>query len=226
MDAAGGGYWTIRSGLGSATPSTLVMAAVIRNEHVLGLVEIALLDVPQAFPRDSFEELVNLLALNLQILLRADQTRQLLEQAQAIRQTNVEQLHLQQTLIDTIPYPVFYKGADARFLGFNRAYEQAFGVVRSDLIGKSVMDLDYLPLADREAYQAEDLATIASAGTVCKPMPIPFADGKLHNTLYYVAGFRNADGTPGGLVGTFSDLDSLPIATSASIEMAPAEVAP
>jgi PAS domain-containing protein len=226
MDTAGEGYWTIRSGLGSATPGTLVMAPVVRNEQVLGLVEIALLDTPQTFPRDSFEELVHLLALNLQILLRADQTRQLLAQAQAIRQTNADQLHLQQTLIDTIPYPVFYKGADARFLGFNRAYEQAFGVVRSDLIGKSVMDLEYLPLSDREAYQAEDLATIASAGTVCKPMPIPFADGKLHNTLYYVAGFRNADGSPGGLVGTFSDLDAMPVTASAQVELAPVEVAP
>ncbi len=226
MDAAGEGYWTIRSGLGSATPGTLVMAPVIRNEHVLGLVEIALLDVPHAFQLDSFEELVNLLALNLQILLRADQTRQLLEQAQTIRQTNVDQLRLQQTLIDTIPYPVFYKGADARFLGFNRAYEQAFGVVRADLIGKSVMDLDYLPLADREAYQAEDLATIASVGMVCRPMPIPFADGKLHSTLYYVAGFRNADGTPGGLVGTFSDLDAMPVTGTASADVSPAEVAP
>ena len=226
MDAAGEGYWTIRSGLGSAKPGTLVMAPVIRNEHVLGLVEIALLDTPQAFPRDSFEELIHLLALNLQILLRADQTRQLLEQAQAIRQANLDQLHLQQTLIDTIPYPVFYKGADARFLGFNRAYEQAFGVVRSDLIGKSVMDLEYLPLSDREAYQAEDLATIASAGTVCKPMPMPFADGKLHNTLYYVAGFRNADGSPGGLVGTFSDLDAMPVTALAQAELAPVEVAP
>jgi two-component system sensor histidine kinase/response regulator len=98
--------------------------------------------------------------------------------------------------------------------------------VRSDLIGKSVMDLEYLPLSDREAYQAEDLATIASAGTVCKPMPIPFADGKLHNTLYYVAGFRNADGSPGGLVGTFSDLDAMPVTASAQVELAPVEVAP
>ena len=226
MDAGGDGYWTIRSGLGSATPGTLVMAPVVRNEQVLGLVEIALLDTPQTFPRDSFEELVHLLALNLQILLRADQTRQLLAQAQAIRQTNADQLHLQQTLIDTIPYPVFYKGSDARFLGFNRAYEQTFGVVRSDLIGKSVMDLEYLPLSDREAYQAEDLATIDSAGTVCRPMPIPFADGKLHNTLYYVAGFRNADGTPGGLVGTFSDLDAMPIASSTTAASTPVEVAP
>ncbi|TXH87876.1 MAG: GAF domain-containing protein [Rhodoferax sp.] len=216
LDASGEHCWTIRSGLGSTQPAALVVAPVIRNEHVLGLVEIALLDAPSDFARDSFEELVQLLALNLQILLRADQTRLLLEQAHAIRQANADQLHLQQTLIDNIPYPVFYKGADGRFLGFNRAYEETFGVARADLIGKSVMDLTYLPLADREAYQAEDMATIASAGVVSKTMPIPFADGKVHNTLYYVAGFRNADGTPGGLVGTFSDLDALPPSAAAT----------
>jgi PAS domain-containing protein len=224
-DTAGEGYWTIRSGLGSSAPGTLVMAPVIRNEHVLGLVEIALLEKPASFAKDSFEELVHLLALNLQILLRAEQTRHLLDEAQTIRQVNADQLHLQQTLIDTIPYPVFYKGPDARFLGFNRAYENAFAVVRTDLIGKSVMDLEYLPLADREAYQAEDLATIASAGSVCKTIPIPFADGKVHNTLYYVSGFRNADGSPGGLVGTFSDLDSLPTATPLPAGTTPEEAA-
>jgi two-component system sensor histidine kinase/response regulator len=80
-------------------------------------------------------------------------------------------------------------------------------------------------LADREAYQAEDLATIASAGSVCKTIPIPFADGKVHNTLYYVSGFRNADGSPGGLVGTFSDLDSLPTATPLPAGTTPEEAA-
>ena len=117
-----------------------------------------------------------------------------------------EQLALQQALIDTLPFPVFYKGADSRFLGFNRAYEAVFKVRRADLIGKRVLDLDYLPQADRLAYQAEDEATIASGGTVQRDMRIPFADGKLHDTLYCVSGFRRRDGSPGGLVGTFVDV--------------------
>jgi PAS domain-containing protein len=41
--------------------------------------------------------------------------------------------------------PIFYKGADTRFIGCNQAYEQAFGINRSDFIGKRVLDLDYLP---------------------------------------------------------------------------------
>ena len=117
-----------------------------------------------------------------------------------------DQLTFQQALVDTIPYPVFYKGADSRFLGFNRAYEECFSVHREDLVGKRVLDLEYLPEEDRRIYQAEDEATIATAGTVRKEMPIPFSDGQVHDTLYFVAGFRRADGSPGGLVGTFVDI--------------------
>ncbi|MBI2276982.1 MAG: response regulator [Dechloromonas sp.] len=117
-----------------------------------------------------------------------------------------DQLAFQQALVDTIPYPIFYKGADTRFLGFNRAYEETFAVHREDLIGKRVLDLDYLPEADRVAYQAEDKETIATTGTVRREMPMPFSDGQIHETLYYVSGFARADGTPGGLVGTFVDI--------------------
>jgi two-component system, sensor histidine kinase and response regulator len=123
-----------------------------------------------------------------------------------VQQALADQLAFQGVLLDTIPNPVFYKGADTRFLGFNRAYEDTFGVRREDLIGKRVLDLDYLPEADRIAYQREDADTIASGGTVRKEMRIPFADGRMHETLYYVTGFRRADGSPGGLVGTFVDI--------------------
>jgi two-component system sensor histidine kinase/response regulator len=124
----------------------------------------------------------------------------------AAEESKAEQLAFQQVMVDTIPYPVFFKGADSRFLGFNTAYEEAFKVKREDLIGKRVMDLEYLPEADRIAYQAEDEATIANVGKIKHPMKIPFADGRMHDTIYYVSGFRRLDGSPGGLVGSFIDL--------------------
>jgi PAS domain S-box-containing protein len=111
-----------------------------------------------------------------------------------------------QALVDTIPYPVFYKGPDTRFLGCNRAYEQAFGARREELIGKRVLELDYLPEEQRTAYQAEDETIVQSVGSVEKEMAIPMADGRVHDTLYYVSGFRKADGSPGGLIGTLVDV--------------------
>jgi len=203
------GFWTIRSGLGHARPRAIVLAPILLHTNVLGAVEIAILGDARDFPHEHFAEFTQLLAMNLQILARAQHTQQILADTAAARQASAELLAFQQTLMDTIPYPLFYKGPDARFVGFNRAYEEAFGVQRETLIGKTVLELDYLPLADRQAYQAEDEATIASGGVVRRTTQIPLADGRLHTTLYYVAGFRAADGSPGGLVGTVVDLDAL-----------------
>lgn len=136
-----------------------------------------------------------------------------------------EYVYFIQELIDTIPYPVFYKGEDSRFLGFNQAYEKTFGIDRNMLIGKRVLDLDYLPIEDRIIYQAEDEQVIASIGEIHKEMPIPYSDGKVHDTLYYVKGFKKHDGTPGGLIGTFVDITELKNAKKAAEDAAQAKSA-
>ena len=71
LAADDGGLHTIGSGLGQSAPRTLVMAPVLHNGDALGLVEIALLSEPDTFARASFDEFVQLLGLNLQILVRA-----------------------------------------------------------------------------------------------------------------------------------------------------------
>lgn len=215
--------FAIRSGLGETRPGCVLLAPIVMNENLLGVVEVALLRTLDAAEQAGFEELAGLLAMNIEIVSRSAHTEEVLSATRAAEQANAEQLAFQQALVDTIPYPVFYKGADARFLGFNRAYEQCFGVQRENLIGKRVIDLDYLPEADRIAYQAEDEAVIASGDTVKHEMSIPFADGKRHDTLYFVSGFRRADGSPGGLVGTFIDITEMKQAQDELARLADAE---
>ncbi len=131
-----------------------------------------------------------------------------------------DQADFQSALIDTVPYPVFYKGADTRFLGVNRAYEESMGVKRKDLVGQRVLDLSYLPESDRLAYQQEDEAMIASIGRSHREMLIPFADGQMHETLYFVSGFARSDGTPAGLVGSFVDISEQKNAERATAQAA------
>ena len=126
---------------------------------------------------------------------------------QEAKQALADQLTFQQVLMDTIPYPLFFKDANCRFAGFNKAYGEVFGIDTQTLIGKQVLDLEYLPEADRILYQQEDERIISEIGTVRREMPIPFADGEIHQTLYWVAGFSKANGQPGGLVGTFVDIN-------------------
>ena len=117
-----------------------------------------------------------------------------------------EQMLFQQALADTIPYPIFVKGPDTRFINVNKSYEQTFNVRREDIIGKTVLDLEYLPMADREAYQAEDTQVMASMGMVRKEITLVYADGLEHSTMYWVKSFAKADGKVGGLLGTFVDI--------------------
>lgn len=109
-------------------------------------------------------------------------------------------------LIETLPYPIFVKGEDTRFTLCNQAYEQAFGVRREDFIGRRVLDLEYIPLADRQAFQAEDEAIIASRGRAQREIDIQFADGSPRRVIYMITAFQLADGLPAGMLGVLFDI--------------------
>ncbi|WP_172820649.1 ABC transporter substrate-binding protein [Cognaticolwellia beringensis] len=117
-----------------------------------------------------------------------------------------EHILFQQALADTIPYPIFVKDPNSKITNVNSAYEETFNVKRADVIGKTVLDLEYLPLADRKSYHAQDLEIIASMGMIRKEVSIVYADGLEHNIMYWVKSFAKADGSAGGLLGTFVDI--------------------
>ena len=108
-------------------------------------------------------------------------------------------------LIDTLPNAVFAKTEDVHFVTCNRAYEAFFGIDRNTLIGKTVIDLDYLPMSDRLRYQAEDEQIINNNQTVHREVDFDFADGQNHNCLYWSSGFHK-DSAVRGLVGVIVDI--------------------
>ena len=115
-------------------------------------------------------------------------------------------LTFQRALLETIPYPMFVKDAKGRFISCNKAYEREFGAASDSLKGKTVLELDYLPEAERRKFHAEDLAVIRDAGRRSYELPIQYADGQTHISLYSVDGFKLTDGSPGGLIGLLVDI--------------------
>lgn len=120
-----------------------------------------------------------------------------------------DQLRFQAALIDTIPNPIFIKAPDGRFVGCNRAYEEAYGIERSEMIGKTVKELPYLPEEARRAYHKEDSRLLREGGTQHHELIQRFADGKDHAVLYWVTTFDLSDGTRGGLLGVIVDISEL-----------------
>ncbi len=116
------------------------------------------------------------------------------------------QVQFQQVLIDTIPIPVFYKDEEGRYLGMNAAFEQVFDVSRENLLGKTVLEMAHLPPEKRQQFQADAEAALHSSEAVHREVGMPYADGRVHHTLYWLQGFKRPDGTPGGVIGTFVDI--------------------
>lgn len=114
-----------------------------------------------------------------------------------------------QEIIDAIPHPLFYKDLNFCMKGVNVAYQDAFSSNKQQLIGKFVMDLDYLSLKEREKFLKEDENVIGSGLNIREERSIMFRDGKLHHTLYCKKSFQDNKGNPAGILGVFVDFSEL-----------------
>jgi PAS domain S-box-containing protein len=67
------------------------------------------------------------------------------------------QMQLIETLLETIPIPVFYKDVSGRYLGCNRAFEEFWGKRREEVIGKDVYEMGPKGLALKYAEMDQEL---------------------------------------------------------------------
>jgi len=65
------GFAMIRSGLGETRPACVLLAPIVLGEALLGVVEIAMLHTPTPTEQTTLEEMVGLLAMNIEIIHRS-----------------------------------------------------------------------------------------------------------------------------------------------------------
>jgi len=115
-----------------------------------------------------------------------------------------EQFLFLQTLLDTIPNPIFYKDAQGIYLGCNKAFEKFTGLTLEELKGKTVFEV--YPKEQAEVYYAKDNELFAQPGVQVYETTLKYADGSLHDVIFNKATFFKSDGTLGGLVGVALDI--------------------
>jgi len=110
------------------------------------------------------------------------------------------------TLMDAMPLPVFYKGTDGRYLGFNKAFEEFYGKTHDELVGRTVFDVAPRELA--EIQQAKDDELFGSSGVQVYEAPMMDRDGQLHDLVYRKDTYTDADGRVAGLIGAMVDISA------------------
>jgi len=117
-------------------------------------------------------------------------------------------LRLLETLIDTIPSPVFYKDREGIYQRCNRVFaEQILGIAKEKIVGASLYDLNgEIPkdLADRHASLDQKL--IRDGGVQVYEARVPCADGVQRDFCLYKAALRGALGGIDGIIGVMQDV--------------------
>jgi PAS domain S-box-containing protein len=121
----------------------------------------------------------------------------------------LDNLQFMNTLIDTIPNPVFYKDAHGVYLGCNVAYSIIVGLPKDRILGRRLIDLDDIPFAAMVDYfHAQDMIQMQNPGIRTYEERLNCADGQQRDYIMFKATFRDAEGAVAGLVGIMLDISA------------------
>jgi two-component system, cell cycle sensor histidine kinase and response regulator CckA len=119
-----------------------------------------------------------------------------------------EQLQLFRALIDNIPNPVYYKDSKGVYLGYNKAFQEYFGLKRDNYVGKTVFDLP-INLEEAMLHHRADVDLIRLSGERTYEASVSCPGNSVRYSIARKATFRRADGTTGGIVGVITDITEL-----------------
>ena len=112
------------------------------------------------------------------------------------------------TLLDTIPIPLFYKDAECHYLGCNTAFKSFSGLKdEKELIGKTVFEI--VPAEIAMWYDKTDRELLANPGTQSYEWKMPSRDGSVKTVVFRKATYTDSNGVVRGIVGTIQDVTDL-----------------
>lgn len=121
--------------------------------------------------------------------------------AEAARKENEVFLN---TLLNSIPLPVFYKNKPGQYTGFNKAYEIFFGAAKEKLIGKTVFDLS--PPALAKIYYEKDQELFEGGGDQRYESQVKNSFGETRDVIFNKAVLTDSQGAISGLIGAIYDI--------------------
>ena len=117
-------------------------------------------------------------------------------------------LQLMDTLMNTIPNPIYFRDAGGFYQGCNKVFaKQILGLTRDRIVGKRPQELtDQIPADLAAVCQREEYKMIDKAGFHTFETKVKCADGQRRDFLFSLAPVMDGQGEISGSVAVMSDL--------------------
>ena len=116
----------------------------------------------------------------------------------------IEQYEFLNTLMETIPSPVFYKDRQGRYIGCNKAFEVFFGTSKQCILGKTVFEISPTEIA--EEYFKMDDELFGKPGLQVYEGKVKARDLVLRDVVFSKATFKDIKGNVSGIIGVILDI--------------------
>ncbi|MBF8983691.1 diguanylate cyclase [Lutibacter sp. B2] len=115
-----------------------------------------------------------------------------------------ENYNFLQTLIETIPNPIFYKDENGIYKHCNEKFINYLGFKKDEIINHSAYDIAPKELAD--IYYKADTELMKHKGTQAYEANVQYNDGSYHDVIFNKASYVDEDNNIKGLVGVMIDV--------------------
>ena len=112
------------------------------------------------------------------------------------------------TLLNTIPNPVYYKDKNLKYTGCNEAFaREAIGISRDKIVGRKLRDMDY-PITGKlvNDYEELDKELIKTGIKQSYEVEVPKQDGTVKIFINSKAAIYDSDGEITGIIGAMLDI--------------------
>jgi len=110
-----------------------------------------------------------------------------------------------ETLLNSIPNPLFYMDRKGYYLGINSAFQEFYGIKKKDIIGKNIFDLSFEQ--DAANRHKSDMAIFdGRESRQVVEREIKLNDGSIKNAIILKSPFPDSEGEIGGLIGVIVDI--------------------
>lgn len=110
-----------------------------------------------------------------------------------------------QSLLDSIPSPLFYMDRQSTYLGVNEAFTEFFGINRNEIVGKTMFDWDEGSVAFRN-HQDDQLIFNGKEKYQQRERNILLRDGSERSVIVSKSAFHTPEGEVAGLIGLIIDI--------------------